>query len=551
MSALSLVRELKESGEDFEWYPTTNEILSKVRSHIEHLHRHRSSNGKIGVSVLDLGAGDGRALMSLTEGDRFAIEKSSKLVEIMDDSIFVIGTDFSQQTLIDKKVDVVFCNPPYAEFAQWSTRIITEANAPDLYLVIPERWSNNQSILDAIAIRKAEAKVIGSFDFLNADRKARAKVDIVHVALAKVHDSYKRNDRPSVDPFDNWFDSHFKISGDGGRADLFEELEQSKQSFNELVGGQDLISNLEEFYQRDMGSLMESYQAICGIDESLLKEMEVSKSRITESLKGKILTLKDRYWKELFNHLSSITSRLTSDSREKLLSKLTDSTHVDFTAENAYSVVIWAIKNANQYLDSQLISIYQQMMELSNMENYKSNQKTFGDDRWRFNRMYEDGEASRFCLKLDYRIVLERCGGLCVSEWEYERTSHGLSKRAEQFIGDLQTVAANLGFDSEGHEKVTDFEWTSKAVKFNCNNMRTGKHEALFDVRAFQNGNMHVRFNQEFLKKLNVEFGRLKGWLKSKEQASEELGIPESEIKTMFNGNKKLSQSNALLLTQG
>ncbi|MGL5668705.1 MAG: hypothetical protein ACRDD9_21590 [Shewanella sp.] len=46
--------------------------------------------------------------------------------------MLVIGTDFNQQTLVDKPVGVIFCNPPYSAFEQWATRVISEANAEAL-----------------------------------------------------------------------------------------------------------------------------------------------------------------------------------------------------------------------------------------------------------------------------------------------------------------------------------------------------------------------------------------------------------------------------------
>ncbi len=66
------------------------------------------------VNVLDCGAGDGRVVKELSNGGKmYAIEKSQKLIKQMPDDLFIIGTDFFQSTLIDKEVQVIFCNPPY------------------------------------------------------------------------------------------------------------------------------------------------------------------------------------------------------------------------------------------------------------------------------------------------------------------------------------------------------------------------------------------------------------------------------------------------------
>ena len=75
MSSISLfVENLKESQQDFEWYPTTNEILKTIKDDID-------KEFKDNPSVLDCGAGDGRSLLYLTNSSRYAIEKSQLLIE--------------------------------------------------------------------------------------------------------------------------------------------------------------------------------------------------------------------------------------------------------------------------------------------------------------------------------------------------------------------------------------------------------------------------------------------------------------------------------------
>jgi len=71
----------------------------------------------------------------------------------------------------------------------------------------------------------------------------------------------------------------------------------------------------------------------------------------------------------------------------------------------------------------------------------------------------------------------------------------------------------------------------------------TDDNSKLMDVKAFKNGNFHIKFNQLFIRRLNVEFGRLKGWLKNKEQASSELNIPVEEVEGLFNSNHQIAHS--------
>ena len=58
-ATLCLIEELKEKKEDFEWYPTTDEMLRCVsRSIIGRLDKYH-------ISILDIGAGNGSALNKL------------------------------------------------------------------------------------------------------------------------------------------------------------------------------------------------------------------------------------------------------------------------------------------------------------------------------------------------------------------------------------------------------------------------------------------------------------------------------------------------------
>ncbi|WP_097105760.1 methyltransferase [Nitrosomonas ureae] len=187
-STAQTLAELNATGSDFEWYPTTNEIISAF---------HRHANHRRPASILDIGAGNGKVLTRFKElnergsddhdhyhTEYFAIEKARPLLDSLPVDVGILGTDFWEQSLLDKSVDCIFSNPPYSEFVEWSVKVIREANANYIYLVIPQRWKNQQPILNAIEARKATYEVIGEFDFLSSeDRTARTKVDLVFISL--------------------------------------------------------------------------------------------------------------------------------------------------------------------------------------------------------------------------------------------------------------------------------------------------------------------------------------------------------------------------------
>ena len=210
------------------------------------------------------------------------------------------------------------------------------------------------------------------------------------------------------------------------------------------------------------------------------------------------------------------------------------------------------IRNANHYYDEQLIEAVESMTKQANIQLYKSNQRTIRDEEWR----HSYGRRSAIpdgldCYKLEYRIVLEHMGGINTNAWGWDKERYaGLDYRAAEYIEDLLVVAQTLGWNTNDTIKTRGHSlrsWESnKLEEFISTN---GKQ--LMDVRAFKKGTLHIRFNQQFIKKLNVEFGRLKGWLKDKHQAAQETGITLEEATQFFNSTLQLGVNTCvLLLTQ-
>ena len=106
---VEVIKKVKGTENDFEFYPTSSEIIGMVGRDL----RYQASERR--VSIMDIGAGNGnffKVLESMQpkpkdEYDKnvlkftkYAIEKSPVLIESMEPDIFIVGTDFHEQTLI-------------------------------------------------------------------------------------------------------------------------------------------------------------------------------------------------------------------------------------------------------------------------------------------------------------------------------------------------------------------------------------------------------------------------------------------------------------------
>ena len=552
---LALLNEAKYVGQDFEWYPTTQAIINEF---YEHVRQFRIE------SLLDVGAGNGKVLMQFAElksrtleaarnnkdanshraydnynTELFAIEKSRPLLDTLHSDIGIMGTDFWEQTLLDKSVDCMFSNPPYSEFVNWTEKLIREANANFIYLVLPQRWKEQRLIQDALKARKAEFKIIGEFDFLvSEDRAARAKVDLIFICLCHQRDvnspSQRNRFSSPVDPFDLWIEENFKFKSKS-QSELNAKMESEAHAFrnrseeikHELVGGDGLIEVLDRLYKRDLNRLLENYKKISDLDSVIFNELDIKIGTLMENIKSRVKGLKSVYWNELFDRYEVLTKRLTSKSRDAFLRLIRTKTNIDFTSGNAYAISAWAIRNANSYFDKQMIDVFEEMISLANIQNYKSNQRVFQRNEYRYGKLEADH------IKLDYRVVLERSGGLSTSRWDSDKTS-GLEKRAADFLNDLLVVADNLGFARLDSISQHHFHGSSKHV-FVCKERNTvGLSAELFDVRAFKNGNMHIRFAKPFIFAMNIEVGRLKGWIHNVQHGATELQEDVNEVSKFF-----------------
>lgn len=551
MKTSSALAELKATSQDLEWYPTTNEIIDAFHAHV---HRHEIE------SLLDIGAGDGKVLTAFKDKnsniergysyhtDLLAIEKSQPLLDLLPVDIGIIGTDFWQQSLLDKKVDCIFSNPPYSEFVEWSVKVIREANANFIYLVVPQRWKDQKAITAAIEARKGGHKIIGSFDFLNSeDRQARAKVDLVFIWLC---DDYYLTQRPGArnradlktDPFEQWVCDCFGLEEKKKtpESDYDKNIARGKtrkeKVKNALVCGNGMIEVLDNLYRDELAFLIGNYQKVAALDAELFRELEISIKSITSTLKARISGLKSFYWNEMFENYGPLTNRLTSASRKSFIESIRRKTHIDFNASNAYAMTIWAIKNADQYLDKQTLDTFEKMVNSANVINYKSNDRVFKKNYFR----YQWDEHSHY--KLDYRIVTERIGGLDARN--YCGARGGLSESAADFIDDLIVVANNLGFTCTDSVLNHSFE-AGKKQDFICRE-KSGKDTILMSVRAYMNGNFHIKFNQKFMLALNVEIGRLKGWIHNAQHAAQEMGEKFETVAEVYNTAFALSDHKAM-----
>ncbi len=170
------------------------------------------------------------------------------------------------------------------------------------------------------------------------------------------------------------------------------------------------------------------------------------------------------------------------------------------------------IKNSNRYYEDQMIDFFKALSSKENVQNYVSNKRVFEEDRWR----YSSQDLHHTHYTLDYRIVVTKYA--LPGEAGYEFHDSTVCDVFQAKIGDICTVANNLGFPVG----LIDIP-KAYGARGEAKTTIDGKPVTLFAFRCYQNGNVHIKFNIEFMKALNVAVARKLGWIRDKADIAREF----------------------------
>jgi len=557
MTTSKKVKVLNQNNEDFEWYPTTDEILTAMNQDLHGLftkgnlagytrdrsnkyfgydwnHDRETRTDKYTYSIntfLDVGAGDGRVFGAIkgVNGD-VTIEKTygieiaqSQADDLINHNVFIIGRDFFKTTLIDKGYSVIFSNPPYSVFVPWVQKLLDEANFGVMYLVLPVRWET--SIGKHPMLETYEVKKIGEFDFNNADRRAQVRVHLIRInpkprkreehfrgQSLGAYIEYGNEDDP--DSFERWMENHIgKFKNEGPELEEAREVKLKNAAFTDLVGD----------YEYDLNSLLEAFKALGKLPYRVIEALGMDRKSILETIKENIKTLKHRYWRLAFDRISAINSRLTHDTRKKMLDQMEEFNSLDFNEDNLYSIIVWVVKHFNEYTGEQILSVFDKLTDQEYIRAYKSNVHWIKDN-WRYGSKPKPEK-----YKLDYRLVTH-----CYKSYHFDPC----------VVDDLIVVCRSLGYYI--HESYYfDYKELGTEQRF-----LTLDGVIAFTAKLYKNKNVHLKVNQDLMMKFNIEVAKLRKWVNNYRDIEDEFEVSEEEAIRLWNeaGLKMIGQSDLRLL---
>jgi hypothetical protein len=387
-----------------------------------------------------------------------------------------------------------------------------------MYLVLPVRWK--ESISSRCGIELYDVKNIGEFDFLHADRTARARVNLIRINHKKVkvedkqggrvygsHIEYGTENEP--DSFERWIDETIGT---------FEaESEESEDVRMLELKGQE-IPDLVKSFEAEAQALLDLFKSIGKTPGRVIKAFNIDRKSILEIIRENIKSLKNRYWKVTFDKLAAINTRLTHNTRHKLLSEMEEFNTLDFNEDNIYSIVVWVIKHFNEFNNEQILSVFDALTSQDYIRAYKSNVH-WTQDNWR----YAKGKGQPEKYLLDYRLVTH-----CYKSYRYDQNT----------VDDFIVICRCLGFHIPEY-RYLDFEAIGEEQRFFATN-----GELAFTVRIYKNHNAHMKINQQLMMKFNIEVARLRHWINNYKDIQEEFDVSPMEAFKLWNKPSLLMLGN-------
>lgn len=572
----SLIQTLKTHDQDFEFYPTTNEILVKIAETLKGYLRaygdDKRSYKNGGFTILDVCAGDGNALLTLKQQLEKAdficlqgIEKSPMLYSMWDNSINLVGTDFFQENLHSKTANVLFCNPPFSQTETWFKRLLTEhsSRVQHIFFVCPSKQGLSDKYRDMfndfkfakdsknhydISMTVLQNENGETFSFENADRSARVDTVILHIDLHKYAEyrDFERSDRDAL--FAQYFpelQNKLEHSEDYSyKRKAREEKSKELESFMlSQAGEQDLVKILVDSFCAERNEFLDAYNKLNDVPTLLLDKLDIDLSKAKNLLFKTLQELDTQYWSKLFKLYEPLKQKLTSSSVNRLM-KYVSERNIAFNYDNCLAVTLLAVQKTNEMIVQQLLDKYKHWAEVGNYKAYKSNQRLFnegrfkdciapedltnnwsyGSDKKRWHEVSIDnimpfsiGERK----KLEYRIVdchLSFSGG-------YSWAGFDPNSSAMQAVHDIIIIARNLGYTVSDFEQTCDY---GDRVSVYATD-RNGKNIVLFDFKVFKNGNAHFFLNKGLMIDIMLVVGKYLGWVHTKEQVMDDLDITGEE----------------------
>lgn len=430
-------------------------------------------------------------------------------------NILTLATNPKTTSLVDKEVDLIFCNPPMDKYEEYCKRIFEESLAGYALLVLPIEWKSNAEIKAYAKANRFEIEVIGAVGYIKDNQRAKAELVLFYRFSSEAILKKKLGKDYDLEVLFQELECY--------RSSLIHELEDEKKEeiANETQGmdQESFFEYLLKRYKKEHQDFFKNFKSLSHLSSHFLSAIKVEGEDIVEATKRFERKHKKFYWSECLSRMPTFNLLLTQKQQGELLGEFAHR-GVDFSRENIPSVLAFSLKYCKERERENFCNFWERLANEDNLADFSNlisnpkpythypNEKLFYKGRLKekvictYAGRYDDYYPNHLRdVGIAYliEILLQSMG--------YQDLSYRYSDKSVITPQDRVNLPLGISFLFAGEKQV---------VKFT----------------AYKNRKLHIHFNQTTIALINLRVFIYLGWITNIKEAKESFDTLKSELLT-------------------
>lgn len=434
-----------------------------------------------------------------------------------DTNILSLSSSFETTTLVDKQVDVIFCNPSLEEYEICCKRIFEECLARYVFVVLPMEWKENAEIKAYAKANKFESDMVGAVGYVKDNKRAKAEFILFY------HSSLSDRTILGHQLSKEYALGHLFQELDHYRFALITEEQEKKRAeiAKECEGKESeaILEYLLKQYEREHNEFFANFKHLSKISSLFLSTIKVESEYIIDNTKSFERKLKRFYWSEYFSRVLDFNLLLTPKQQSDLLDEFAER-GVDFSRENTASVLAFSLKYCKERERENFIVFWEKLASEDNLVDFTNliaNPKPY---------THYAKEKLFFKGKLKEKVVCTYAGS-----YEDYYPNHLRDVRIAYL---LKILLQSLGYqDLSYRDSNKDLIKPNDRIDLplGTSYLFAGEKQVA-KFTAYKNRKLHIHFNQTTIALINLRVFIYLGWITNIKEAKESFDTLKSELLT-------------------
>lgn len=311
-----------------------------------------------------------------------------------------------------------------------------------------------------------------------------------------------------------------------------------KLTSSEIVATAKNIFEMEKLYKSERKSIIDCFKQLDTISTTAIYEIGITREDLERQLEEKLQSLNHRFWNALFQNVFDAEGQFALKAKQIAMDQVfgrDDSAlkNMPFSAENAKFFTNRLYELLDQRSSGDFIELIKCAISPMNVTPYTSNPINLDTVKWEDDEYWvteEDREALG-CCRFNKKIVSTQLFGRRVGYSEYDIRGSQVSRDINNILLDTATLAQQVGITDLDTESMGDSQ-ASLRNRIDVLSTNGNSKNPVFSTTLYKNGKLHLTLSDEFALRLNIVFGKSKGWLSDAKQAYKELDITNMDYDT-------------------